>query len=125
MTHSSTESVSISRRTALLVLLISVALNAGGQIFFKSARVLQPDASLLALFTRPPIWIGLLMYGVSAVSWLWVLARAQLSYAYPILALSYPLVVALSAIFFAETISPLRWIGVGFIILGVSLLART
>ncbi|MCA9971593.1 MAG: hypothetical protein KC425_15320 [Anaerolineales bacterium] len=120
-----TNSVSISRRTALLVLLISVALNAGGQLFFKSARVLQPDASLVQLFLHLPIWIGLVMYGLSAVSWLWVLARAQLSYAYPILSLSYPIVVGLSAVFFGETISLLRWIGVGFIILGVSLLART
>jgi len=53
------------------------------------------------------------------------LARAQLSLAYPILSLTFPIVLGLSAVFFAETITPLRWAGVGVIVVGVSLLART
>jgi drug/metabolite transporter (DMT)-like permease len=35
------------------------------------------------------------------------------------------MVLSLSAFFFAETITPLRWGGVGVIVIGVSLLART
>lgn len=112
-------------RTALLAVLLSVAFNATGQVFFKLARVDQPDAAILSLFFRPQIWIGLILYGLSSVVWLWVLSRAQLSYAYPILALSFPLVVGLSALIFGESISLVRWVGVGFIVLGVSLMART
>lgn len=113
------------RQTVLGGILLSVVLNAAGQLCFKAARAAQPDASVLALFLHPETWGGLLIYGLSAVCWLWVLARAQLSLAYPILSLTFPIVLALSAAIFAETITPLRWTGVGVIVLGVSLLART
>jgi multidrug transporter EmrE-like cation transporter len=114
-----------SRRLALQAVLVSVALNAAGQLLFKAARAAQPDASLIALFTRPETWAGIVLYGLSAVVWLWVLSRTHLSYAFPILSLAFPIVVALSAVLFAEPISTMRWIGVGVIMLGVSLLART
>lgn len=118
-------SVSPSKSTAFLVLFLSVALNTAGQLLFKGARLAHPDASLVALLFQIETWAGLVTYGLSAVSWLWVLSRIQLSYAYPVLSLSFPLVVGLSAIFFSETISPLHWAGVVLILIGVSLLART
>jgi multidrug transporter EmrE-like cation transporter len=113
------------RRLVLAGVLLSVALNAAGQILFKAARAAQPEASVLALFSHPDTWGGLLIYGLSAICWLWVLARVQLSLAYPILSLTFPIVLGLSAVLFAETITPLRWTGVGVIVVGVSLLART
>lgn len=107
------------------MLLASVVLNAAGQVLFKAARSAAPDATIVELFLRVETWAALALYGISALSWLWVLSRIQLSYAYPILSLSFPIVVALSSHIFAEAISPLRWLGVGVIVVGVSLLART
>jgi multidrug transporter EmrE-like cation transporter len=113
------------KQISLLVLLSSVILNAMGQVLFKAARLAQPDASLFQLFFLVQTWAGLILYGLSAVSWLWVLSRFQLSYAYPLLALSFPIVVALSVILFSESVSPVRWAGVLVIFVGVSLLSRT
>jgi len=113
------------RWTVLGGMLFSVLLNAVGQLLFKAARMAQPDASVPHLFLHLQTWCGLLVYGLSAICWLWVLARAHLSLAYPILSLTFPIVLGLSALFFAEVISPMRWAGVGIIVLGVSLLART
>ena len=113
------------RWTVLGGVLFSVALNAIGQLLFKAARAAQPDASVLRLFLHPETWYGFLIYGLSAICWLWVLARTQLSLAYPILSLTFPIVLGLSAFLFGEVISPLRWAGVGVIVLGVSLLAKT
>ena len=115
----------VSKRLALTVLLISVILNAAGQLLWKAARSAQPDASLVALFLHYETWGGFILYGLSAICWLWVLSRAQLSFAYPILSLSFPVVVALSMLLFDETVSPIRWLVVGVIVVGVSLLART
>lgn len=114
-----------ARRAALAGTLLSVALNATGQILFKAAQATQPDASLFPLFLRLETWGGLISYGLSAVCWLWVLSRIQLSLAYPILSLSFPIVVGLSAFFFSESISLMRWVGVVMMVVGVSLLART
>jgi multidrug transporter EmrE-like cation transporter len=114
-----------AKQISLLVLLFSVILNAMGQLLFKAARLAAPDASLLQLFLLVQTWAGLILYGLSAVSWLWVLSRFQLSYAYPLLALSFPIVVAFSVILFSETVSLIRWVGVFVIFVGVSLLSRT
>jgi drug/metabolite transporter (DMT)-like permease len=105
--------------------ILSALLNASGQIFFKAARSAHSGASMLSLFTHPEVWGGLAVCGLSSICWLWVLARAPLSFVYPILSLTFPIVVAVSAIFFSESILPLRWMGVGMIMLGVSFLART
>jgi drug/metabolite transporter (DMT)-like permease len=114
-----------AQRIALLGVLLSVVLNSVGQILFKTARAAQPDASLMEIFLRFETWLAFGIYGLSAICWLWVLARVQLSLAYPILALTFPIVVGLSAFFFGETISLMRWGGVAAIVIGVSLLART
>jgi drug/metabolite transporter (DMT)-like permease len=105
--------------------LVSVALNAIGQILFKAARTAQPGASLFPLFFRVETWAAFVIYGLSAICWLWVLSRARLSIAYPLLSLTFPIVVGLSALLFSESIAAMRWIGVGVIVTGVSLLART
>lgn len=115
----------ITQRVALYGVFLSIGFNAAGQLLFKAARVAAPDASLFSLFLRPEIWAGIIVYAASAVCWLWVLSRAHLSFAYPILSLTFPIVVALSSLLFSEPISPVRWVGVGAIVFGVSLLART
>jgi len=111
--------------TVLRWVLLCVALNAVGQILFKVARTVHPDASLISLFFAVETWGGFIVYGLSAVCWLWILSRAQLSLAYPLLSLSFPIVVGLSAILFSESITAVRWVGVGVIVTGVSLLPRT
>ena len=113
------------RNVVIAGVIFSALLNTTGQIFFKAARAVQAEASLFSLFTNPATWAGLAVYGFSAVCWLWVLSRAPLSFAYPSLALTFPLVVGVSAFLFSELILPLRWVGVGMIVLGVFLLART
>lgn len=113
------------RRAALQMVLLSVALNSVGQVLFKAAYASQAHASFAHFLLSPLTWAGLIMYGLSAVCWLWVLARTHLSYAYPILSLTFPIVLGLSALFFADVISPMRWAGVAVIVVGVSLLART
>jgi len=113
------------QRAALGAVLVSVVLNSVGQVLFKSAYAAQPGASLFSVLPHLEIWGGFIVYGLSAVCWLWVLSRAQLSFAFPILALSFPIVVGLSAVIFSEPISAARWTGVGLIMVGVSFLSRT
>ncbi|MGE5265271.1 MAG: DMT family transporter [Acidobacteriota bacterium] len=112
------------RRVVIQAVFLSVILNTIGQFLFKTAAV-QSVASPFGLFQESWTWIALLVYAASAVTWLWVLARAQLSFVYPILSVSFPLVVGLSVILFGEPVSLIRWIGVAGIVVGVSLLTKT
>lgn len=69
---------------------------------------------------NPLFLAAVALYALGFVVWLIVLSRLELSYAYPILALSYCFVPALSHYVFGEQVSPMRWVGVGIICLGVS-----
>lgn len=71
------------------------------------------------LATNPLFLLAVMLYFAGFAIWLVVLSRLELSYAYPILALSYCLVPVLSHHFFGEHVSAMRWTGVGIICLGV------
>ena len=73
----------------------------------------------------PAVWVGLLLFGVSAVLWLAVLSRASLSFAYPFAALTYVLIVLFDRFVLHEHVSSLRLAGVAFIIAGIFLVSRT
>ena len=70
---------------------------------------------------------GLLAYGLSLLAWLAVLVRYRLSYAYPLLALSYVLVYAGATQWpeLAEAATPQRTIGTLLILAGVALASLT
>jgi drug/metabolite transporter (DMT)-like permease len=77
------------------------------------------------LATQPPIIAGLACYVVSVVVWILGLSRVDVSIAYPMLSLGY-VVNALAAWWlFGEVVTLQRAIGIGVILLGVYLVARS
>ena len=77
---------------------------------------------MLTYLQQPLIWLGLFLYGCGAVAWIIVLSKNEISFAYPILAFAYVVVTALGFILWQESVSPLRWMGVIVITLGVLLI---
>jgi len=71
------------------------------------------------------VWVGLIIFGASGVLWLFALSKASLSFAYPFAALGYLVIVAASILILHESVPPLRWLGVGFIVVGIVLVAKT
>ena len=120
---------------SLLLILVSVGLAVAGQVFLKvgmgqvgsigSSSIANWQSTLFKVITTPQVWIGLLLYGLSALSWLIVLSRVDLSFAYPFAALGYAAVVLVSWLYLKEPISLLRWWGVLVICVGVILIARS
>jgi drug/metabolite transporter (DMT)-like permease len=68
---------------------------------------------------------GLLVYGFSFILWLYVLSHVQVSYAYPFVSLSYPIVMILSNVFLKEPLGKGLWIGVFFILIGTTIIGIT
>jgi drug/metabolite transporter (DMT)-like permease len=68
------------------------------------------------------VMIGLLVYGVSFVLWLYILSNVPVSYAYPFVSLSYPLVLILGNFFLKEPLGKGLWIGVFFILIGTTII---
>jgi drug/metabolite transporter (DMT)-like permease len=85
-----------------------------------SAQIMSPLRIIQQLATNPVFLLAVALYALGFVIWLIVLSKLDLSYAYPILALSYSLVPLLSWLVFGEHISPMRWFGIAVICAGVA-----
>ncbi len=71
------------------------------------------------LLTKPWVIVAYALLLVSALAWMAVLSQLELSYAYPILSLTYIGVVILSSVFFDEPLTVNKLVGVGLITAGV------
>lgn len=81
--------------------------------------------SLVRTFSSPFVLVGLGIIFLGAVFWLAALSRVALSWAYPLLSLSYVVVVLLSMVLLREPVTWSRIAGAGIIVLGVLLVYRS
>jgi multidrug transporter EmrE-like cation transporter len=124
----------------LLLIIFSVVLGVGGQIALKygvgvasgqpSSRIVHSlDARSILSFlgsaaTNSYVLLGFVLYLVSALSWLVILSRVDLSFAYPLISIGYILIVVLSKFIFNEPVTSFRIIGTLLVCTGVFFLLR-
>jgi len=118
----------------IAAILLSVCLAAVAQLILKHGMNQVADRSgvfsvtsgesLRAVASTPAVWLGLVLFGLSALVWLAVLSRASLSFAYPFAALTYVLIVAFDRLALHESVPAVRWGGVALIIAGIFLVSR-
>ena len=117
-----------------ILILTGVLLNASAQLLLKagtnsvgtfsfSADNLLPVG--LKLATEPHILGGLTCYVISVVVWIMALSRVEVSLAYPMLSIGYVVNAFAAWWLFGEAMTIERLVGIGVIIFGVFLLART
>jgi multidrug transporter EmrE-like cation transporter len=116
------------------LILIGVLLNAFAQILLKKGMLsigyfeIQFQyffPMLKKVATNLYVLLGLGSYVVSVAIWLLVLARVEVSYAYPFLSVGYVLVTVMGYYVFQENLSWMRAIGIVVIVVGVILLSRS
>ncbi len=90
-----------------------------GSFDFASISSIVP--TFIKILSNPYIWVGFIGFMGGSVFWLSVISRVPLSLAYPMLALSYVIVVVESWIFLGEGLHPLRIIGSVVVGVGVAL----
>jgi multidrug transporter EmrE-like cation transporter len=103
---------------AIVAVALATFLTATGQLFYKLGAnnlIIGPE-----LFTNWPLLAGLCIYAVSAGILIIALKFGELSVLYPVVALSFVWVNILSAHFLGEPLNIFKWVGVVFIIGGVS-----
>jgi multidrug transporter EmrE-like cation transporter len=116
------------------LILVGVLLNAFAQLLLKKGMLsigyfeiqcqsLLPMVRKVA--TNFYILLGLGSYVVSVAIWLVVLARVEVSYAYPFLSVGYVFVTLMGYYIFQENVSWMRVIGIAVVIVGVILLSRS
>ena len=119
--------------TAFAFLMTGVLLNAGAQLLLKAGTNALGVISLTRENWFDTFWrmgtqghfvIGVACYMVSLVVWIMGLSRVPVSVAYPMLSLGYVINAIAAYYLFGEHIAIAKWLGIGFIILGVWLVAR-
>ena len=121
--------------TVATFMAMAILLAASGQIALKvgmrkfgalGSPGLSMASKVFSAVLTPPVLLGLAMYAVSACLWLVVIAPGgwALSYAYPMVAISYVVVVLLSRVFLKEAVTPVQWFGIALMCMGFVLAAR-
>lgn len=126
----------MSKTTAVnvVLLVISIGLAVAGQLVMKAGMNSVVDkggdlemsdfshpVSLVVRIAKdgPLAIVGIALYAISALFWLIVLSRVNLSVAYPMVAVGYVFVVFWSWLVFKEDVRWFSWVGLALIVAGV------
>jgi drug/metabolite transporter (DMT)-like permease len=82
-------------------------------------------AILLHIFTSPFIWLGIGSLITFFVAYMLVLSWADYSFVQPASSIAYAIVAFLGYFFLGEVVTPLHWLGIAVICLGVFLVGNT
>lgn len=107
------------------VLLVSVAqltLKAGSNMIALIDKSQGLFPVIFKMILNPFLIIGTFFYVLSLVLWIYILTKAKLSFAYPVMSLSYITVMIFSFYFFKEHVNLYQWLGALLIIGGVTLM---
>jgi drug/metabolite transporter (DMT)-like permease len=114
------------RRQAALIVASCTLLIAVAQLLIKigANRLSHAGfaATLIGIFTIPPLFGGYCLYGVFTILFVYALRHGEVSVLYPIIALGYVWVAILSALVFHETMNPLKVVAIAIIVAGVAVL---
>ena len=120
--------VRLKNRTVIVLLVVSNVLG-----HFSLSRGLHDVGPLVSFAPRPyihallnPLVVaGVALLMVWLISQLSLLSRVDLSYVLPVTSISYVLTALMGKFLLHEPVSTERWIGIGLVVVGVSLVART
>jgi len=119
---------------AFALLMAGVLLNCGAQLMLKAATnvlgvlTLTRDGwadTLGRIATQGWFLGGCFLYVLSVFVWILGLSRVPVSIAYPLLSVGYIVNAIAAHYLFGEAVTLTRWTGIGFIVVGVWLVARS
>jgi multidrug transporter EmrE-like cation transporter len=108
---------------SLAYILLAVVLGTAAQLLLKAGTNVAPVSLSLAL--EPRILGGVACYAVSLIVWILALSKTPVSVAYPMVSLGFALNAVLAWWLLGESLGTLKLVGIGFIIVGVVLVARS
>lgn len=120
----------INLNKGILFIAVSIVLSAMAQLLMKVGTLEIHSLTSIDITSvwSSFVWVsaGLVSYAISMLLWMAALARYELSFAYPLLSLSYVLVYIGAAFWprLNESVTLWKTSGVLFIVIGIILIAR-
>lgn len=117
----------------ILFLVICILAVSFGQVLLKIGvneigviSIEHLDFSILSkIITNKFIFIGLLFHAIIIPLWLFILLKSDVSFAYPLISLSYLLTSIIAYILLNEEITLYRWLGILIIIIGTYFIIKS
>jgi multidrug transporter EmrE-like cation transporter len=113
----------------IALILVSVSCSALAQISLKHGMSVGPVQAAMgsggavpiavAVLASPTVWLGLFLYGFSAIVWLFVLASLDVSVAYAFVALGFLLTMAMGCLLLGEALTAGKVAGTALVMLGI------
>lgn len=103
--------------------LLAAGMKHVGKVTFQTPAQVLP--LFLRVFTTPAIWLGIASLITFFVMYMLALSWADYSFVQPASSMAYGVVALLGYFVLGETVSPLRWLGIAIICLGVFVVGRT
>ncbi|MBN2830713.1 MAG: EamA family transporter [Candidatus Omnitrophica bacterium] len=119
--------------TLFLICLTSIS-DTVNQLFLKSAinSITAPSGNIFKiikfifkLISIPRVWISFTFTIISLCIWLFVLSRADLSFAFSADSMHYIFIAVASRFILKEKVTFKRWLGIIFIIVGITIISFT
>jgi drug/metabolite transporter (DMT)-like permease len=112
------------------LVLVGIGMSAVGGLLLKIGAVeMQYDGRALdialQLMLNWKIILGVFMYFIPVLIWIFLLKRIELSFLQPLFSMVYVITPILASIFLNENVTRARSVGIGAIIVGVILVARS
>ena len=104
-------------------ILLAVVLGTAAQLLLKAGTNATPVG--LGLAFDPRVLAGVGCYAVSLIVWILALSKTPVSVAYPMVSIGFALNALLAWWLLGEAVTPMRMLGIGVIIVGVFLVARS
>ena len=121
-------------KTLVLVLIAGILGGSGHVLLAKGMKTIgdltEAPASVVGgmvgrTLTNPWVLLGVGLQAAFFFMYLTLLSRADVSKILPMTAFDYIVVALLAQLFLAEPVTPARWTGIGFIVLGVFMVSRS
>jgi drug/metabolite transporter (DMT)-like permease len=119
---------------SFLLVVASVSLNAFAQVLLRSAAIRvgplpaawpEAPAFILTVVCSPYLIMGMACYAISIGIWFTVLARVQVSAAYPFLSIGYVITAFIGYFLLQEQVTLARWFGIAMICAGLFFVAES
>ena len=119
---------------SLSMVLLAIVLGTAAQLLLKAGTTAVGHFSFsldnalpvgMKLAIQPQILAGAGCYALSLVFWIMALSRIEVSVAYPMVSIGFALNALAAWWLLGEAVTPTRMLGIGVIIVGVYLVARS
>jgi drug/metabolite transporter (DMT)-like permease len=103
--------------------LLAAGMRHVGKVTFQTPA--QVFHIFLRVFATPTIWLGIASLMTFFIMYTLLLSWADYSFVQPASSMAYGVVALLGYFFLGESVSPLRWLGIAIICLGVFIVGHT